>query len=57
MTGSEHSRKRTEFEATVAALLKVDPAGLSGKHRNEPVPGTEPVPPKPKAKKKAPPKK
>ena len=36
MAKAEH--KNEEFEKLVEAALKVDPKGLSGKHKNEPAP-------------------
>lgn len=37
----EETRREDEFEAFVAAALKVDPKGLSGKHRRDTPPRQE----------------
>jgi hypothetical protein len=34
----DHDVTQTEFERLVEAALKVDPKGLSGKHKNEATP-------------------
>ena len=35
---SRDTTNESAFEALVEAALKVDPKGLSGKHKNEPAP-------------------
>jgi hypothetical protein len=37
----EEETEPQEFEEKIAALLKVDPKGLSGKHRKDPEPGKD----------------